>query len=102
MRTSQNRVMDCLKPCSANYVPLSPISFLERATSVYSDRVSIIYGDTRYSWRQTHDRCLKLASALSQLEVGSNDVELTPASPPIPAINHTVKSEPVLLLRGAA
>ncbi|KAK2991939.1 hypothetical protein RJ640_027830, partial [Escallonia rubra] len=53
----------CLTPCSANYVPLSHISFLERAASVYSDRVSIIYGDTRYSWRQTHDRCLKLASA---------------------------------------
>ncbi|KAK3014051.1 hypothetical protein RJ639_008045 [Escallonia herrerae] len=68
--------MDCPKPCSANYVPLSPLSFLERAASVYSDRVSIVYGGTRYSWKQTHDRCLKLASALSQLKVGSNDVAM--------------------------
>ena len=59
--------------CSANYVPLSPVSFLERASVVYGDKVSIVYGDFRFSWRETHQRCLKLASALVNLGISHGD-----------------------------
>lgn len=62
--------------CPANYVPLSPISFLERAAKVYGDRTSVVYGGSNYTWCQTHERCVKLASALSQLGVSSGDVVL--------------------------
>ncbi|CAL5324197.1 unnamed protein product [Camellia sinensis] len=66
--------MEGVVQCSANYVPLSPISFLERAAFVYGDQVSIVHGNTTYSWRQTHQRCIKLASALSQLGISRGGV----------------------------
>ncbi|KAG6492926.1 butanoate--CoA ligase AAE1-like [Zingiber officinale] len=58
----------------ANYVPLSPISFLERAAVVYAERASVVYGSTSYTWKQTRDRCLRLASALTALGVSRGDV----------------------------
>ena len=59
--------------CSANYVPLSPVSFLEKASVVYGDKVSIVYGDFRFSWGETHQRCLQLASALVNLGISHDD-----------------------------
>lgn len=66
--------MEGLVRCSANYVPLSPISFLERSAKVYRDRTSLVYGGVKYSWGETHQRCLKLASALTQLGISRGDV----------------------------
>ena len=60
--------------CSANYVPLSPLSFLERAAVVYGDRTSVVYGPIRYTWGQTRDRCLRLASGLDHLGISRGDV----------------------------
>ncbi|KAL0392282.1 UNVERIFIED_CONTAM: putative acyl-activating enzyme 1, peroxisomal [Sesamum radiatum] len=60
--------------CSANYIPLTPISFLERSAVVYADRVSVVHGDLKFTWKQTHDRCVRLASALSQLGLSRGDV----------------------------
>lgn len=60
--------------CSANYVPLSPISFLERAADVYRERTSIVYGNIKYTWEETHCRCVKLASALNHLGISRGDV----------------------------
>ncbi|KAI3818075.1 hypothetical protein L1987_11877 [Smallanthus sonchifolius] len=71
---------------TANYVPLSPISFLERAAQVYRDRVSVVYGpNVKYTWEETHRRCVKLASALNHLGVSRGDVVATLA-PNIPAM----------------
>ncbi|PIA46842.1 hypothetical protein AQUCO_01500408v1 [Aquilegia coerulea] len=69
--------MDGLVRCSANYVPLSPIGFLERSAIVYGDRTSIIDGSLKYTWKQTLQRCLKLASALTQLGFSYGDVVAT-------------------------
>jgi hypothetical protein len=66
--------MEGLLHCSANSVPLSPINFLERAAKVCRDRTSVVYGSFKYNWAQTHQRCLKLASALTQLGVSRGDV----------------------------
>ena len=57
----------------ANYAPLTPLSFIERAAGVYPDRVSIIHGDTRYTWSQTYRRCCRLASALRKMGIGEGD-----------------------------
>lgn len=57
----------------ANYVPLSPISFLHRTARVFPERVSVIHGARRYRWRETATRCARLASALRRRGVGKND-----------------------------
>ncbi|KAI3813664.1 hypothetical protein L1987_18393 [Smallanthus sonchifolius] len=79
------RSMEGLVRCSANYVPLSPISFLERAADVYRDRTSVIYRSVKYTWEETHRRCVKLASALTQLGISRGDVVATLA-PNVPAM----------------
>jgi fatty-acyl-CoA synthase len=58
---------------AANYTPLSPLTFLERAAAVYPERCAQIYGDRRYSWAETYSRCRRLASALQQYGVGAED-----------------------------
>ena len=66
--------MEGLLHCHANSVPLSPINFLERASKVCRDRTSLVYGSLKYSWGETHQRCLKLASSLTQLGISRGDV----------------------------
>src|SRR5215469_15066030 len=58
---------------AANYVPLSPISFLERAARVYGSRVAVIHGERRYSYGEMLERCRRLGSALSHAGVGPDD-----------------------------
>ncbi|KAJ4845790.1 putative acyl-activating enzyme 2 [Turnera subulata] len=77
--------MEGVVQCSANHAPLSPISFLERAAKVYRDRTSLVYGSLKYTWSETHLRCLKLASALTHLGISSGDVVATFA-PNVPAM----------------
>ncbi|MFT7526924.1 MAG: fatty-acyl-CoA synthase, partial [Arenicella sp.] len=57
---------DQLTPNKANYVPLSPISFLHRTADIYPDQPSLIYHDTQFTWSQTRQRCVQIASALAQ------------------------------------
>ncbi len=57
----------------ANYVPLTPISFLQRTAEIYGEREAIIYGTRRYSWRQCYERCLRMASSLTELGIGKGD-----------------------------
>ncbi|KAL0381306.1 UNVERIFIED_CONTAM: putative acyl-activating enzyme 12, peroxisomal [Sesamum angustifolium] len=77
--------MDKLPKCGANYVPLTPITFLKRAAMVYSNRPSVIYRGVRFTWRQTYERCCRLASALRSLNVVRNDV-VSVLAPNVPAI----------------
>jgi len=58
---------------AANYTPLSPLTFLERAAAVYPERIAQIHGERRYSWAQTYDRCRRLAGALQQRGIGADD-----------------------------
>ena len=57
----------------ANYTPLSPISYLQRAAFVYPDRVAQIHQDTRYTWAETYERCVRLASGLNAMGIKSGD-----------------------------
>ena len=57
----------------ANYTPLSPLTFLERAAAVFPDHTALIYGDLRRDWAETCLRCRRLASALAALGVGTDD-----------------------------
>ena len=57
----------------ANFVPLSPIGFLRRSASVYPERASVIHGGRRYTWRDSLERCRRLASALRARGIGRGD-----------------------------
>ncbi len=56
-----------------NFAPLTPLDFIGRAAQVYGDRLAVVYGEVRRSWRETEQRCRRLASALSRLDIGKSD-----------------------------
>ena len=57
----------------ANYVPLSPLSFLARSAEVFPDKPALIHGDSRQSWSETYRRCRRLAAALRGRGIGAGD-----------------------------
>jgi fatty-acyl-CoA synthase len=69
----------------ANFEPLSPLSLLRRAARVYPDYPALVHGALHLSWRETYDRCRRLASALVQDGIGSLDTVSIMASN-IPAL----------------
>jgi fatty-acyl-CoA synthase len=58
---------------AANYQPLTPLVFLERAASVHPDHTAIIHGPARTSYAELYARARKLASSLASRGIGSGD-----------------------------
>jgi fatty-acyl-CoA synthase len=69
---------------AANYVPLTPLSFLARAVEVYPDQPAVVYGPHRKTYAEYHARVSRLASALAGMGVQPGDVVAT-ILPNIPA-----------------
>jgi fatty-acyl-CoA synthase len=57
----------------ANYVPLSPLTFLERTKDIYPNYEAVIYESRAYTWNEVYKRCVKFASALEKLGVKTGD-----------------------------
>ncbi len=57
----------------ANFTPLSPITFIERAAAVYPERTALVYKEFRQSWSATYRRCRQLASALNKHGIEADD-----------------------------
>ncbi|MCD6071846.1 MAG: acyl-CoA synthetase [Microvirga sp.] len=57
----------------ANYQPLTPLSFLERAAGVHPDRIAVIHGPLKRNYRDLYARARRLASALAQRGIGRGD-----------------------------
>ena len=76
---------DELPKTQANYAPLTPLTFIERAAYVYPNKLSVVHGAERWTWKQTYDRCRRLASALSRRGIGKNDTVavIAPNTPPM-------------------
>jgi len=70
----------------ANYVPLSPLSFLARSAAVYPDHVSTVYEGRSFTWAETYDRCRRFASWLAGRGIGHGDT-VAAMLPNIPAMN---------------
>jgi 3-(methylthio)propionyl---CoA ligase len=70
----------------ANYVPLTPLSFLERSAAVYPDHVSTVYEGRSFTWSQTYERCRRFASYLVSKGIGSGDT-IAAMLPNVPAMN---------------
>ena len=74
-----------LDRCDANYVSLSPLSFLGRVARVYPDHPAVIHGATQWTWKETAERCCRLASALAKRNIGPGDT-VSVMAPNIPAL----------------
>jgi len=57
----------------ANFAHLTPLTFLERAASVFPERTAIIHGELHQNWSDTYKRCCLLASALKKRGIGQGD-----------------------------
>ena len=57
----------------ANYAPLTPLSFIERAAYVYPDRLAVVHGRRRQTWKETYARARRLGSALAKRDIGLGD-----------------------------
>ena len=80
----------------ANFVALSPVSFVERSAEVFGDLPAVVHGARRYTWAQVRDRSARLAAALRALGVGRgstvsvmlpNTPEMVEAHYAVPALN---------------
>nr|WP_286183876.1 acyl-CoA synthetase [Labrenzia sp. R4_1] len=62
-----------MPPQTANHVPLSPLSFLERTAALFPDRLAVVYNDRRYTWSDVLERVRRIASSLKQRGIGLGD-----------------------------
>ena len=69
----------------ANYVSLSPLTFLKRTADVYPNKIACIHGEQKTTWAETYQRCMKVASALSARGIGKGDT-VSVMLPNIPAM----------------
>ena len=62
-----------LEKNKANFVPLTPLTFLVRAKEIYPNYQAVIYEDRIYTWSEVYKRCVKFASALSKIGIKKGD-----------------------------
>lgn len=72
-----------LEKTPANFAPLTPLSYLVRTKDVFPDKISVRYGRRNFTWRETYDRTVRLASALIKHGIQKGDV-VSVISPNIP------------------
>lgn len=58
---------------AANHVPLTPVTYLERAAAIWPERTAVVHGFVRRNWAETATRCRRLASALIKLGIGKGE-----------------------------
>ena len=77
---------------TANHVPLSPVSFVERSAEVYGDLPAVIHGQRRYTWAQVRERSARLAAALQSLGVGKGSTVsvMLPNTPEMVEVHYAV------------
>ena len=86
MSVKQSQYAIGLDKTPANYVPLTPLSFLARSAAVYPDHISTVYEGRVFSWSQTYARCRRFASFLANQNIGYGDT-VAAMLPNIPAMN---------------
>src|SRR6185312_10927647 len=86
MSGSQNQYLTGLDKTPANFVALTPLSFLARTAAVYPDHISTVYEGRIFTWSQTYARCRQFASYLAGRGIGRGDT-VAAMLPNIPAMN---------------
>jgi fatty-acyl-CoA synthase len=76
----------------ANFVALSPVSFVERSAEVFGDLPAVIHGRRRYTWAQTRERAARLAAALRAHGVGRGSTVsvMLPNTPEMVEVHYAV------------
>ena len=75
-----------MRKTPANFVALTPLSFLARTAAIYPDHTSTVYEGRRFTWSETYARCRRLASYLAGRGIGPGDT-VAAMLPNIPAMN---------------
>ena len=70
---------------AANYVPLTPVSFLNRAAAVHGSREAVVYGTRRYDWQTFAERVRAVAGGLQARGIGKGDT-VSVIAPNIPEL----------------
>jgi fatty-acyl-CoA synthase len=85
MTEPRGKYNEHLEKGPANYVSLTPISFLARSATVYPVKTAVIHGDTRFTYRDFYKRCRRLASALRSRGIAAEDTVaiMAPNNPPL-------------------
>ena len=69
----------------ANFTALTPLGFLARAAAVYPEKLAIIDGARRFTYRDFHERCRRFADALRRRGIGKGDT-VAVLAPNVPAL----------------
>ena len=80
---------------AANYVPLTPVSFLTRAATVFADRIAVIHEARRFTYAELYARARQLAEALSRAGVRKGDTVAIQAAN-VPALLEAHYAVPML------
>ena len=70
----------------ANFVPLSPIGFLERSAMVYPDKTAVVHGERRFTYAELYARCRRLAGC--GVGIGDTVSLMAPNVPEMPRQGH--------------
>ena len=76
---------DGLDKNPANYAPQTPITFVGRSAKVYPDKIAVIHGERKYSYKEFDERCRRLASALKRRGIAKGDT-VSVMAPNVPAL----------------
>jgi fatty-acyl-CoA synthase len=74
-----------LAKSAANFTALTPLGLLRRAAAVYPDKLAVIHGATRFTYRELYRRCRRLADALRLRGITRGDTVAVMA-PNVPAL----------------
>jgi fatty-acyl-CoA synthase len=68
----------------ANFVALSPLTYLQRSAMVYGHKPAVVHGSRVLTWAEVYQRCVRLGSALQKRGIGVGDT-VAAMLPNIPA-----------------
>src|SRR5436309_14815163 len=69
----------------ANFTALTPLGFLARAAAIYPDKLAVVYGAARFTYREFDERCRRLADALRRRGIRRGDT-VAVIAPNVPAL----------------
>jgi fatty-acyl-CoA synthase len=70
---------------AANFAALTPLNFLARAAAVYPDKLAVVHGDRRFTYREFYQRCRRFADALRRRGIRPGDT-VSVLAPNVPAL----------------